>query len=55
MDAFFHADGFHKDRTLRAQAEAIADFTRFLRFQSDNQTEDLRMLLEKLVWQHVSI
>ena len=29
-DAFFHADGFHKDRTLRAQVEAIADFTRFL-------------------------
>ena len=49
IDAFFHADGFHKDRTLRAQAEAIADFTRFLRFQSDDQTEKLRMLLEKLV------
>ncbi|MDE0426418.1 MAG: hypothetical protein OXN25_16320 [Candidatus Poribacteria bacterium] len=30
LDAFFHADGFHKDRTLRSQVEAIADFTRFL-------------------------
>ena len=29
-DAFFHTDGFHKDRTLRAQVEAIGDFTRFL-------------------------
>ena len=48
-DAFFHADGFHKDRTLRAQAEAIADFARFLRFQPDTQTEELRTLLEKLI------
>lgn len=47
-DAFFHADGFHKDRTLRAQVEAIADFARFLRFQPDTQTEELRTLLEKL-------
>ena len=47
-DAFFHADGFHKDRTLRAQAEAIADFARFLRFQPDTQTKELRTLLEKL-------
>ena len=47
-DAFFHTDGFHKDRTLRAQAEAIADFARFLRFQPDTQTEELRTLLEKL-------
>ena len=30
VDAFFHADGFHKDRTLRSQGEAIADFVRFL-------------------------
>ena len=47
-DAFFHADGFHKDRTLRAQVEAIADFARFLRFQPDTQTEELQTLLEKL-------
>ena len=47
-DAFFHADGFHKDRTLRAQAEAISDFARFLRFQPDAQTTELRTLLEKL-------
>ncbi len=32
MDTFFHADGFHKDRTLRAQVDAIADFARFLSF-----------------------
>ena len=49
IDACFHADGFHKDRTLRAQAEAVADFARFLRFQSDAQTEELRILFEKLV------
>ena len=49
IDAFFHADGFHKDRTLRAQTEAVADFARFLRFPSDEQTKELRMLLEKLV------
>ena len=49
IEAFFHADGFHKDRTLRAQAEAVADFARFLRFPSDEQTQELRMLLEKLV------
>lgn len=48
-DAFFHSDGFHKDRTLRSHVEAIADFARFLRFQSDSQTDALRELLEKLV------
>ena len=48
-DAFFHIDGFHKDRTLRAQVEAIADFARFLRFQPDTQTEELRTLFEKLI------
>ena len=49
MEAFFHPDGFHKDRTLRSHIKAIADFTRFLRFQSDSQTDVLRKLLEKLV------
>ena len=49
VDAFFHSDGFHKDRTLRSQIEAIADFARFLRFRSDSQTDALRTLLEKLV------
>ena len=49
IDAFFHTDGFHKDRTLRAQVEAIADFAKFLRFQFDAQTEELRTSLEKLV------
>ena len=48
-DAFFHTDGFHKDRTLRAHIEAIADFARFLRFQPETQTEALQALLEKLV------
>ncbi len=49
VEAFFHSDGFHKDRTLRAQIEAIADFVRFLRFQSDTETEALQTSLEKLV------
>ena len=30
IDAFFQSDGFHKDRTLRSQVDAIADFARFL-------------------------
>ncbi|MDE0552965.1 MAG: hypothetical protein OXI24_02020 [Candidatus Poribacteria bacterium] len=49
VDAFFPADGFHKDRTLLAQVEAIADFTRFLRFQSDSRTRYLQVSLEKQV------
>ena len=49
VDAFFHSDGFHKDRTLRAQVEAISDFSRFLRFPSDTGTGTLRASLEKLV------
>ena len=48
IDAFFHPDGFHKDRTVRAQAEAVADFARILRLQSDEQTKELQVLLEKL-------
>ena len=49
VDAFFHADGFHKDRTLRSQVEAIADFTRFLRFHSDSQTRHLQASLERQI------
>lgn len=53
-DAFFHADGFHKDRTLRSQVEAIADFARFLSVHGNQTARDhnfaeLRTLLEKLV------
>lgn len=48
-EAFFRADGFHKDRTLRAQSEAITDFARFLRLQPDTQTDELQALLERLV------
>ena len=48
IDAFFHADGFHKDRTLRAQTEAVAAFARFLSVY-DSDFKELRMLLEKLV------
>ena len=39
-DAFFHADGFHKDRTLRAQVEAIGDFVRFLSIYEDSAERD---------------
>ncbi len=49
VDAFFHADGFHKDRTLRAQVEAITDLVRFLRFQSDEKTEALQASVDKQV------
>ena len=64
-DAFFDSDGFHKDRTLRAQAEAIADFARFLAVYRDAAEhdyhladgtterayylEEIQTLLEKLV------
>ena len=53
-DAFFHTDGFHKDRTLRAQAEAIADFTRFLAVYGEPETradsfKELHAALEKSV------
>lgn len=49
VDTFFNSDGFHKDRTLRAQVDAITDFTRFLRFQSDSQTEAIQASLEKQI------
>ena len=49
LDAFFHTDGFHKDRTLRSQVEAITDFIRLLRFQSDSQTAAIQVSLEKQV------
>lgn len=52
-DAFFHTDGFHKDRTLRAQAEAVADFARFLSVYGTTERADyfkeLRAALEKSV------
>lgn len=53
-DAFFQPDGFHKDRTLRSQVKAIADFARFLSVHGNQATDDhnlaeLRTLLEKLV------
>ena len=58
IDAFFHTDGFHKDRTLRAQVEAIADFVRFLSVdgshtqftrRSADYFEEMQTFLEKLV------
>ena len=52
-DAFFYTDGFHKDRTLRAQAEAIADLARFLSVYGTTERayyfSELRAALEKLV------
>ena len=48
-DAFFYPDGFHRERTLRAQVDAIADFTRFLRCQHEHQSTELRPFLEKLI------
>lgn len=53
-DAFFHSDGFHKDRTLRAHVEAIANFARFLSVYGDFSEQDdyfaeLRTVLEKQV------
>ena len=52
-DAFFHTDGFHKDRTLRAQAEAIADLARFLSVYGTTERayyfKELHAALEKSV------
>ena len=45
-EAFFYPDGFHRERTLRAQVDAIADFARFLRFK---RTAELSPFLEKLI------
>ncbi len=30
-DSYFYPDGFHKDRSIRSQIDAISDFSRFLR------------------------
>ena len=38
MEAFFHSDGFHKDRTLRSHVEAIADAVRFLSVDEEPAT-----------------
>ena len=38
MEAFFHSDGFHKDRTLRSHIEAIADAVRFLSVDEEPAT-----------------
>lgn len=40
VDTFFHSDGFHKDRTLRSQIEAIADFVRFLSAYGESTERD---------------
>ena len=54
VDAFFHSDGFHKDRTLRAHIEAIADFVRFLSVygeptERDDYFEEMQTSLKKQV------
>ena len=48
-DAFFYPDGFHRERTLRAQVDAITDFARFLRCRRGHQPTELRSFLEKLI------
>ena len=54
VDTFFDSDGFHKDRTLRAQVEAITDFVRFLSVYGestewDRYLEEIQTALEKQV------
>lgn len=53
-ETFFHADGFHRDRTLHAQVEAISHFARFLSVQKEtgariHDFEEIQTFLEKLV------
>ncbi len=54
VDAFFYPDGFHKDTSLRSQAEAITNFTRFLQtydkikhFYHLAYAEEMKALLKK--------
>ena len=54
VDAFFHSDDFHKDRTLRSHVAAIADFVRFLSVYGDpteraDSVEEIQTSLEKQV------
>ena len=49
VETFFHSDGFHKDRTLHSQVEAITDFDQFLHFQSDSQTGAIEASLKKQI------
>ena len=54
VDAFFYSDGFHRDRTLRSQVEAIADFVRLLSVHgttahADDSHIEIRSALEKQV------
>ena len=54
VEAFFHTDGFHKDRTLHAQVEAITHLARFLSVHKETATpgddfEEMETFLEKLV------
>ena len=49
VETFFHSDGFHKDRTLHSQVEAITDFDLFLHFQSDSQTGAIQASLKKQI------
>ena len=53
-EVFFHADGFHKDRTWHAQVEAITHFAKFLSVHKEtaariHDLEDIQTFLEKLV------
>ena len=53
-EAFFHADGFHKERTWQAQVEAITHFATFLSVHGDLRArvqnfEEMQTFLEKLV------
>jgi hypothetical protein len=54
VDTFFYPDGFHKDTSLRSQAEAITDFARFLHTYDKVKptyhfecAEEMKVLLEK--------
>ncbi|MXV76842.1 hypothetical protein F4001_00680, partial [Candidatus Poribacteria bacterium] len=56
VDSFFYPDGFHKDKSLISQIEAISDFSRFLNFYENVKhtyplacLQDMKTLLEKQV------
>ena len=56
IDAFFYPDGFHKDRSIRSQIDAISAFSRFLQtFNMGKHTyqfeclEEMKTLLDKQI------
>ena len=62
VDSFFYPDGFHKDKSLISQFDAISDFSRFLSFYENTTNhypfaslQEMKSLLEKQVNASISL